>query len=206
MTEEEKAGMSFGFLLAFTIIPLIIGFVLALPAYYFIDKEKNKLRMDVVIVGDQHWVYASVIVLGWVISFVNMYPITFKQKIMKGNSGNIRSNPFIYKQIGTNAMENVVIMNEDGDIGAFNRANRSIHHMIENYGAVLAGLYMSGVVMPIPTFIGIVVFAIGRIAHQIGYTTGYGGHAIGFLFSTLASVYIYGILLIVVIRGCGINM
>ena len=58
--------------------------------------------------------------------------MTFKGKIMKGNSGNLRSNMFIYKQVGDNAMENVITLIEDGDIGAFNRSNRSIHHMIEN--------------------------------------------------------------------------
>ena len=37
-------------------------------------------------------------------------------------------------------MENAVILIDEGDIGAYNRANRSISHMIENYGALLSGL------------------------------------------------------------------
>ena len=88
--------------------------------------------MDALIANDQQWVYASVIILGWMINFVNFYPMLFKSKIMKEGANNPRSNPFIYKQIGQNAMENKVIFVDDGDIGKFNRANRSIHHMIEN--------------------------------------------------------------------------
>jgi len=93
---------------------------------YYDDKINSAIALE------QQYLHASVLVLGYMIRFVNLYPMTFKGKIMKGNSGNLRSNMFIYKQVGENAMENVVTLVEDGDIGAFNRSNRSIHHMIEN--------------------------------------------------------------------------
>ena len=35
-----------------------------------------------------------------------------------------------------------------------------------------AGLYMCGQVFPFPTFVLVCVFCLGRIMHQIGYTTG----------------------------------
>jgi hypothetical protein len=65
-------------------------------------------------------------------------------------------------------MENIVALVDEGDIGAYNRANRSVHHMVENFGALIAGVYMAGIVMPFPTFVAILIYAAARIAHQIG--------------------------------------
>ena len=45
---------------------------------------------------------------------------------------------------------------------------------------------------PFPTFACVALWSVGRIAHQLGYASVYGKHAIGFVFSTLASVTIDG--------------
>jgi len=79
---------------------------------------------------------------------------------------NMRSNPFIYTTVG--GSKETVLFQNDGVIGSYNRANRSLAHMIENFGAVLAGLMLAGSCFPFPTFVCACAFGVGRIMHQVG--------------------------------------
>ena len=114
---------------------------------------------------------------------------------------NLRSNPFIYKAVGTGAMPNAVVFDNDGHVGAFNRANRSLHHMVENIPSFLVALILAGYVFPRETFVCTWLFCVGRIMHQTGYTNGYGGHGIGFALLTLAAVAMEGLMLVVAFVG-----
>ena len=81
-----------------------------------------------------------------------------------------------------------MLFENDGLMGKYNRANRSLTHMIENFASVLAGLVLSGSVFPFPTFVCTCVFGVGRILHQVGYSSGYGNHGLGFMFAMLATL------------------
>merc|ERR1712106_307048 len=95
--------------------------------------------------------------------------------------GNIRSNPFfyaVYDETGSMVKgdnNGIVAFVQDGDIGKYNRANRSLQHMVENFGAFLMGTGFAGSVFPKSTFVLVCLFSLGRVLHQVGYTTGYGG-------------------------------
>ena len=106
--------------------------------------------------------------------------------------GNLRSNMFIYKKATDPEGEgSIIILNEDGDIGAYNRGNRSLHHFLENSLAFVASMPVIMFLYPIPAFVVLCTFCVGRIAHQIGYAVGgYGftGHVPGFVL-TMLSVY-----------------
>lgn len=60
-------------------------------------------------------------------------------------------------------------MVEEGDVGAYNRANRSLHHFVENASALVAGFALSSFVFPLPTFVLVSVYSLGRVLHQNGY-------------------------------------
>jgi len=190
---EEKGSSSLIVPLAITFVPLGIGTLIALAIHKFGNTEKYDEKITAVKAAETLWVYAALVVFGRMVTFINVYPMIFKGKIMAGDSGNIRSNPFIFKQIGDKAMENMVIFEDQGDIGAYNRANRSIHHMIENFGAFVAGLFMAGSVFPFPVFVLVCLFSAGRVMHQVGYTSGYGSHAAGFMCATLAATTVEGL-------------
>merc|ERR1719310_1517042 len=99
---------------------------------------------------------------------------------MRPNSGNVRANMFIYKIAGEGNMKNAVIYNEDGDIGSYNRANRSVGHFLENSTPILLSIILCGFVYAMPTMVLAILFCLGRMLHQIGYSIkGYGGHGIG---------------------------
>ena len=74
----------------------------------------------------------SVWFFGVMVTWINLFPLLYKGQIM-GPSGNIRSNAFIYKQAtDKNGEASAVILYEDGNIGCYNRGNRSIGHFLEN--------------------------------------------------------------------------
>jgi len=202
LMEKQSLGIKpYVMIPLFMTIPLAIGFGIACAIYYWGNHALYNTNMEPIMKNDTYWVYLALVVVSAAISHVNLYPAMFKQLIMKTKSGNLRANMFIYKQIGEKAMDNVIVMETEGDIGRYNRANRSMHHMVENMGGILAGLLMCGMVFPFPTFVIACLWSLGRIAHQFGYTTGYGSHGAGFAMSTIASVTLSGLCLIVFLKG-----
>lgn len=182
--QEKDKAVSVAPFVIFQTVPPAVGLTVATVVYKFGSYS----------LPSNGWPYLSLFVLGRTISVVNMLPMLWKQQIM--DKGNIRSNPFIYGEEGK-----YVTFVEEGNVGKYNRANRSLHHMIENFGVVVAGIYATSQVFPFPTFVLTVIFGIGRILHSIGYTKGYGTHAPGFMLATIATASIEGMCLFVALKA-----
>ena len=75
--------------------------------------------------------------------------------------------------------------------------------MVENIAPLLVCLVRAGYVFPVPSFVCVAAFCLGRIVHQIGYASGYGGHGAGFGISTLAAVTLEGLTVLVALAGTG---
>ena len=70
-----------------------------------------------------------------------------------GRKGNLRANMFIYKLATDQGGEgSAIVLNEDGDIGSYNRGNRSVHHFLENSLPFVASLPITFFLYPIPAF------------------------------------------------------
>ena len=184
-----------------------IGCAMAYAVYTLGATSAYSAKLGVAVANEQHWAAAAIAVVGFVIRFVNMWPMVFKEKVMKGAlrdeiGANMRSNPFIYKSVGVS--KETVLFENDGVIGKYNRANRSLTHMIENFGSMLAGMSLAGTVFPFPTFICACAFGVGRVVHQTGYAGGYGKHGAGFGISTLGQLCLEGLLILIVLAGCGL--
>jgi hypothetical protein len=121
---------------------------------------------------------------------------------MRGKSGNVRSNMFIYKMAAKGETESRVLLASEGDEGRYNRANRALYHFVENAMPLTLCIGLSGFVFPIPTFVCTVIYFFGRLMYTTGYTNGgYGKHGPGFLVSSLASFALVGMVLIVAFKG-----
>ena len=73
-------------------------------------------------------------------------------------------------------------------------------------GDFLLCLPLAGFVYPAASFVLAILFAIGRLAHQIGYTKGYGGHGAGFGIAMIATVILEGLVLVAGMRAVGVPL
>ena len=128
----------------------------------------------------------------------------YKSKIMKSKSGNLRSNMYIFKTAAEGALESKVVLDNEGDCGLYNRANRSLHHFVENGMPLLLLFPLCGYVYPVPTFIYGCIYMVGKIAYTVGYTKGgYGKHGIGFMLESLAKFTLNGLVFVAAIKAFG---
>lgn len=150
-------------------------------------------------VGETRWGFASSVVLGLTVRYINFIPLMWKVDALKDLEKKHQTNPFVYKATDSNSM---VIYETEGAAGSFNRANRSLQHMGENAGPLLASMYMASTIFPFPTFVLTLLFGIGRVMHSVGYAQkGYGGHAMGFMISSFSTAIIEGLCLLVAIKA-----
>jgi len=197
--------VNYVFLVIASTVGIAIGSGFALGIIQLILDEKSKIKVSDKIAtlasDDLHWVYLSIVLLGRMIAYINFFPAGFKSHL----KGNVRSNPFFYETVGDDVTTTTVALKETGALGMYNRSNRSIHHMVENFGAFLVSIVPVGYVYPKPVFVLVSLFCMGRIMHQAGYSRGYGKHAIGFLLSNvIATTTMEGLALLVFLKANGI--
>jgi hypothetical protein len=183
----------------------MFGFAIAVLYVYFAKADAEYTsKASALVKAGLHWVYASAALLAFTVRLVNFYPFAFKQLVMTGALKekigiNVRANPFIYKCVDDTG--SAVIFDNEGAVGRYNRANRSLHHMIENMAPTLVCMLLAGYVFPMPSFVCVAVFCAGRLMHQVGYAGGYGGHGAGFALSLLAASTLEGFTLLVALAG-----
>jgi len=180
---------------------LAVGFGLAYGSIAVVDdsqKETYNSKIQAIKATDLQWLYLALVVLGRTIGLLNFVPVVYKN----GMAGNIRSNPFFFETVGDDdEAPTMVIYKQDGPHGMYNRTNRSVQHMIENAGGFFAAIGPVGYVFPKQTCAMVVIFCAARVLHQRGYSSGYGGHAAGFVFSMLPILTLEGLALTVFLKG-----
>lgn len=180
MAEKKKAWSgSMGLVAGIAIFGRVIGFVIAYAIFYFgatIDPVLTKLNLINPNIG---YLYLAVGVFSIMGSLLNNLPMIWKGQVMPGNAGNLRSNMAIFR---VNAAQGetqfpAVVLQEDGDVGRYNRSNRALAHFNENGLTFALTAIAAGIVFPFPVFVLTCIYAVARIWYQIAYTT--GGYGIG---------------------------
>jgi len=104
---------------------------------------------------------------------LNMYPMVYKSQVFPGNAGNLRSNMQLYKVNFVDKQQlPYVVMEEDGEIGEYNRANRALHHFIEYSPGVVPCVVLAGVIFPFVVMVLTIIYGIARVWYQIAYAEG----------------------------------
>jgi len=196
---EQKAsilGPSIG-----AAVPFAVGFGIAEIIYHTTGRSKYDEKCSVLGDHDLYWVYFSVVILALLTRFTNFLPGGLKNAAMKGRAkGNIRANMYLYKD----EQGEIVVLDDEGAAGRYNRANRSLHHFVENAMPVFLAVPLAGYVFPLATFVLTLVFAIGRVLHQVRYSSiGYGAHAPGFVVVLLATVCLEGLVFLAALKAAG---
>ena len=202
--EDKKEG--YMVVIVAPIVVQLIGIGIALCVYIYGGRAAYAAKMTDVAAAGLHCIFASAGLFAYTVRVLNFFPMAAKNMIMAGALKeklgiNARSNPFIYRSLDGH---HTVIFDNEGPVGRYNRANRSLHHFVETSSPVLVCLILAGYVFPFPAFVCIAIFCAGRILHQVGYATGYGGHGAGFGIATLASCTLEGLVILVALAGAGV--
>ena len=114
---------------------------------------------------DGQWQYLGAFFFGLLTTFMNMYPTLYKSKVFRQNDKNIRANMFVYKLAAANSSPSAVILEDQGGVGEYNRANRALGHFIENALPVVISWKLTSDVYPVPAFVLMLIYCVGRIAY-----------------------------------------
>lgn len=207
--DKKPNGTTFLLMVApmMVLIPGLIGVAIAFATFTFGGTAKYEAKMALVAEYDMQYTYLAAAFVSAIVRLINMYPMRFKSSVMKTDSGNLRSNMYVYKAIGPNAAQHHIVFDDEGDVGKYNRANRSLHHMTENNAVILVGSGLAGFVFPFPALVCVVLWGVGRFLHQSLYaSSGYGAHAYGFMLALLASLCLEGLLVLTAAKGFGVPL
>ena len=142
----------------------LIGLGIVWAVFTWGSTDDYDLRIAVIKAGDLHWPVLAIALYHYMVIFLNVYPMVFKERCM--GKGNVRANLFIYRLAAEEPNESsAVVLHEDGELGKYNRANRSIHHYLENANTLLLSAPLCYYVCPFPTFVVILASCAGRILH-----------------------------------------
>ncbi|CAK9077308.1 Pentatricopeptide repeat-containing protein At2g41720 (Protein EMBRYO DEFECTIVE 2654) [Durusdinium trenchii] len=185
-------------------LPRAIAGAIAVAIWRKWDTQQYEQNIANLVKGEHGYLYAAAALFGLMVHWINQFPMIYKHMLMRMNSGNLRANMMIYKQLGAKEDAPYVVLETQGPVGCYNRANRSLFHFTENSLAFVLCLLLAGVIFPLPALALTACFSVGRVVHQIGYATaGYGGHALGFLIAMLSDMTLQMLCVLVAIKSLG---
>jgi len=129
--------------------------------------------------------------LGWI--YMGAYALKVGQVMMNTNLGIRRKackvnvpDQQVYKVKGAGGSSlGYVLMESEGDLGAFNRAQRALQNYNEIYPQFVLYFLLAGFVFPFGTFLCAALFGVARVFTAIGYTSApdsrMPGNMMGFL-------------------------
>ena len=147
-----------------------VGSAIAEATYRLGATHKAAAKIATLGALDLGWLYIGIYAVTRTVGLVNMYPMIYKARVMRSKSGNLRANMYLYKQVGKNSSDGAIVLDDAGDAGVYNRANRSMHHMVENARACWPRSRGFG---PFAACVCACAWSAGRVVHQRGHI-GYG--------------------------------
>ncbi|CAK9014387.1 unnamed protein product [Durusdinium trenchii] len=190
----DESGSGFGLLAVILIVPRLVGAGIGFGIYKLGDTVKYDLHLAKLQHDAYGFFFVSIYLFSFMVHFINVFPMVYKGKIMKQDAGNLRANMLIYRTLGSDSKQQV-ILEEDGPVGEYNRANRSLGHFVENSAGAMLCMLLAGYVFPFPAAVLVVILLLGRIVHQIGYASSYGKHAPGFMLHMIGAAGLEGLVL-----------
>lgn len=187
--DTSKLGRN---IVIFTIVETLIGIGIAFLVYKFSpEKSKYDSRIATIAATDFGFVY-----------FIPFWYLLCKM-IMAANAVKYRGiagvdapNQQVYKVFIDKASEQLpyVMMEDEGYVGKFNRAQRAISNLLEYLPEMLALNLLGGYVFPIAMFILVGLFCVIRVVYACQYTEAPAGRGTGFMISQhLLAPTMYGL-------------
>ena len=147
---------------------LLIGLAVAYFACYSPESKRESADAKIAILAsyDLGWVYLGIF-------FVKLLqlPIAIILGTARKQSKAGLPNQHVYKVMGAEGSKlGYVLMENEGDHGKFNRAQRALMNYCEVFPSVALLFVAAGVVFPADAFTALMLFSVTKIIGAIGYT------------------------------------
>ena len=168
------------------IVPTIIGLVIA---YFLINGTANS-AIEVLAEYELGWLYLGIFSLK-LFQIPQTILLAQTRKVCKVNA----PDQHVYKVMGTNGgaeQLGYVLMENQGDLGKFNRAQRALMNYHEAFPTVALLYIAAAFVFPFSSFVTIVIFSLAQVVSAIGYVSSEDGRSKGFLLGLLTVAILHG--------------
>lgn len=202
---EDQVSSGLMKLGALLILPRLICAGIAF-GIYSAHKDVYEARLTKAVTGTEGlgWLFLAGVLFCICSDFMNMFPGVYKGAIMGGpTAGNLNSNMQIFKtQMPAGQSLPYAVMEQDGYIGKYNRANRAMYHFVENGKSVLIAFLLGGLVFGEAIFVTMAIYLIARVWYQIAYSKGGYGmgccqHGVPFMIHTALAAHILEMLVLI---------
>jgi len=193
---KQRASAKFG--IQMNTIMFIISQAVAWPIYLLGARSKYDAKISEVAKLDLGWLYLGLFLIG-----IAKDIVTWHAMIVRHAGCIMQPNMYGYKVMtpaGKPAMP-YVLLEEDGDVGKANRAQRGIDNMMEYLPLYLAVFLATGYVFPFPMFINICGMVISRIIYAVKYAQAKEARTAGFGLFTLCKVMADGLVVLIAIKA-----
>lgn len=149
----------------------VIGFVIAYYVIYSSDAVKYDARMRQLnmLSSDMGYAYIGLgcfSVAGWLVTFI---PFCYKGAVMGLFSGNLRSNQQIFKVVDESGISPYVILEQEGDLGVYNRGTRALYNFVEHSVYAAPCVIASALIFSFPVMILLISLGVMRMIYVIMY-------------------------------------
>mmetsp|Transcript_2144 Transcript_2144/g.4017 ORF Transcript_2144/g.4017 Transcript_2144/m.4017 type:complete len:223 (-) Transcript_2144:92-760(-) len=191
VAEEDKKRAPAKFITVLFFLPRAVFYAVAYAAYKFVSKTTADQSMVQLKSFNENigCLYIAALIFSWMMWVLNFYAINWEPLVFAKDSGSLRTNMFVFKTLGSDKSTHVILDN-DGPVGSYNRANRGLYHTLE-YGPIfVVNFILAGPVFPKLVLGATVTYAVGRLLYQYGYAhVGWPkGSGPGFLLSNLLAL------------------
>jgi len=149
-----------------TTVFICIGLAIAFAIYTFGSTSKYDSKIDTLAAGDLGWAYLAMLVMKifGTMTAVNLGVARQESKVNVPDQQVYKVYTSSEKPLG------YVLMESEGVLGRFNRAQRALQNNVEVAPAFLVNFLLAAYVFPFPAFVAATWYGLCRLVYAIGYT------------------------------------
>eukprot|EP00931_Biecheleriopsis_adriatica_P104591 TRINITY_DN79255_c0_g1_i1.p1 TRINITY_DN79255_c0_g1~~TRINITY_DN79255_c0_g1_i1.p1 ORF type:complete len:220 (+),score=49.69 TRINITY_DN79255_c0_g1_i1:44-703(+) len=182
----------------FTTVFTAIAVAIGLAVFHYGPTEKYAAKIAILREYDLGWMY-----LGFFIVKVGGFCINMNLGVARKAAKINVPDQQVYKVHTPDGAPELgyVLMEKEGVLGKFNRAQRAYMNYLEQAPVFVAYFLMGGFVFSFPTFVAGVCFSVARLTSAIGYTHSPNGRMAGNIFGGLCMGVLEGFVLIAGVKA-----
>jgi len=177
----------------YTILHVVLGSIGLSIAWYFVYNPEANVKILIISDLGLGWLYLGILVL----KILQIPLISILGHARKDAKIGLPDQQ-VYKVMGAEGSKlGYILMETDGALGDFNRAQRALMNYHENFPTTVLLYVAASFVFPFASFVCISIWAISRCINALGYKGSVNGRLNAALPEAIATSTLQGILMIV---------